>query len=76
MPVSLFVKNFTMTSADDPDSMMPDQFEKNERRFDLEYTREHFYVVNWDDEKTMTVDVDLFETLNFEYLDREKEGGN
>ena len=38
------------------------------------YTRQHFYFVNWDDEKSQTVDLDMFESLNFEYLDREKDG--
>jgi hypothetical protein len=54
MPVSLFTKNYTMTTSDDWNThVLPDQFEPNERTFKIRYVAQYFYFVNWDEEKTV-----------------------
>lgn len=48
MPISLFVQNYTMTTAEDPDTITYDSLDEQRKEFTVSNTRLYFYFVNWD----------------------------
>ena len=67
MPISLFVSNYTMTTAEDPDTITSDSFSVQTKNFTVSTTRIWFYLVNWDEVSTASADIIYSETLNFDY---------
>lgn len=67
-PVSMFVKNYTMTNHDEVDTHFPEQLDDSKTiTFKVWYSRMFFYFVNWDQDRSFPVTIDMYESWNFNY---------